>query len=81
MRKSLLILSFSVLLFNALNVKAQEEKTDEYNKWTFELNAGQSKGIKPYSIDYFGSDPGKFFGGFTINNFNGGSLPEIMIWA
>lgn len=73
MRKSLLILSFSVLLFNALNVKAQEEKTDEYNKWTFELNAGQSKGIKPYSIGYFGSDPGKFFGGVTINNYNGGA--------
>ena len=25
------------------------------------------------NIDYFGSDPGKFFGGFTINNFNGGA--------
>ncbi|MBN8567752.1 MAG: OmpA family protein [Flavobacteriales bacterium] len=73
MRKSLLILSFSVLLFSTFNVKAQEEKTDEYNKWTFELNAGQSKGIKPYSIGYFGSDPGKFFGGVTINNYNGGA--------
>ncbi len=45
---------------------------DEYNKWSFEFNLGQSKGIKPYSDGYFGSDPGKELGAVTLNHYSGG---------
>jgi OmpA-OmpF porin, OOP family len=51
----------------------ESEINDVYNKWSFEFNFGQSKGIKPYSEGYFASHPGKFFGGVTLNHFSGGA--------
>ena len=69
MKKSLLLLTFS--LFAITNGIAQEKDKKEisndandakivkntYNKWTVEVIAGQSKGIKPYSDGYFSSNP------------------------
>mgnify|MGYP006181518073 CR=1 FL=1 len=69
MKKLILLISFSVLTFT--QSFAQDEDTlktdinDEYNKWSFEFNLGQSKGIKPYSTGYFGSDPNKTSFGFV----------------
>ncbi|MFZ4679875.1 MAG: OmpA family protein, partial [Flavobacterium sp.] len=42
---------------------------DTYNKWSLEFDLGQSRGGRPYSEGYFGSDPGKFLGGFQINHY------------
>ena len=74
MKKLILLISFSVFtLTQALAQDSiQSTVTDEYNKWSFEINVGQSKGIKPYSVGYFGSDPGKELGGITINHYSGG---------
>lgn len=84
MKKSLLLLTFS--LFAITNGIAQEKDKKEisndandakivkntYNKWTVEVNAGQSKGIKPYMPGYFSSDPNTYLGSFKFNNFGGG---------
>ena len=81
MKKSLLLLTFSLLAIT--NGIAQEKDKKEisndandakivknsYNKWTFEVNAGQSKGIKPYMPGYFSSDPNTYLGSFKFNNF------------
>lgn len=74
MKKLILLISFSVLpLTQAVAQDSiQSTVTDEYNKWSFELNVGQSKGIKPYSVGYFGSDPGKELGAITLNHYSGG---------
>ena len=41
---------------------------DTYNQWSLEFDLGQSRGGRPYSKDYFGSDPSKFLGGFQLNH-------------
>jgi OOP family OmpA-OmpF porin len=51
----------------------KEIVTDTYNKWSVELDLGQSKGTKPYAPGYFGSDPSKFLGGFQLNHFGLGA--------
>lgn len=71
MRKNLLVvLTAAVLPY--VGFSQDEIKTDEYNKWSIELNVGQSKGIKPYAEGYFASHPGKFFGGVMLNHYGGG---------
>ena len=42
---------------------------DTYNRWSVEFDLGQSRGGRPYSEGYFGSDPSKFLGGFQLNHF------------
>ena len=41
---------------------------DTFNRWSVEFDLGQSRGGRPYSKDYFGSDPSKFLGGFQLNH-------------
>lgn len=74
MKKLILLISFSVFTLTQAIAQdsIQSTVTDEYNKWSFEVNVGQSKGIKPYAVGYFGSDPGKSLGGIDINHFSGG---------
>lgn len=76
MKKLILLISFSVLPFSQSFAQDKDtlktELNDEYNKWSFEFNLGQSKGIKPYSPGYFGSDPTKSFGSVTLNHYSGG---------
>ena len=54
----------SLLLTSSMSVLAQENEvkkdtaSSEYNKWTIEATVGQAKGVRPYSIGYFSSDPG-----------------------
>ena len=46
---------------------------ETFNKWSIEADFGQAKGSKPYSTGYYGNNPGKFFGGFTINHIGVGA--------
>jgi OOP family OmpA-OmpF porin len=46
----------------------QEIVYDSYNKWSIELEAGQSKGTKPYAVGYYYSNPNKHFA-FEFNHF------------
>ncbi|MEZ4837652.1 OmpA family protein [Flavobacterium sp.] len=72
MKKNLLILSLSIFIQATSFAQDSTEvsKVDEYNKWSIELSAGQSKGIKPYSTGYFASNPDKVLGSFTFNHYN-----------
>ena len=42
----------------------------DYNKWTLEVTAGQSKGTKPFTDGYYSSNPENFFGTVQINTFS-----------
>ncbi len=44
----------------------------DYNKWTIELTAGQSKGTRPFSEGYYSSNPDSFFGTVNVNTFSVG---------
>lgn len=71
MKKNLLIaLTITLPILGFSQSENSEIKTDEYNKWSIELNAGQSKGIKPYAENYFASHPEKFFGGVMLNHYS-----------
>lgn len=66
-----------IIVFALTSAKAQTESIDTskvvYNKWTVEVNIGQSKGIKPYHENYFSSNPDKFWGRVQLNNFGLGA--------
>lgn len=72
MKKSLLLLSLSLLTFTSINAQVVDTtgvKIDTYNKWSIELSVGQAKGIKPYEEGYYSSNPGRLFGGVQANSF------------
>ena len=82
MRKQLLLLSFLAMAFNDVQAQetmnndtlvappmAQESSLETYNRWSVEINAGQSKGIKPYNTGYFYSDPTKHIT-FDLNHYD-----------
>ncbi|HEU0137628.1 MAG TPA: OmpA family protein [Flavobacterium sp.] len=81
MKKSLLLLSFLALTFVDANAQDdgtanQEEKVmdsplDSYNRWSVEVNVGQSKGIKPYAQGYYYSDPTRTFN-LEVNHYSAG---------
>ena len=80
MKKSLLLLSMFALTYSATAQEDTEMNDDKvmsdprtsYNRWSVDINAGQSKGIKPYAEGFFGSNPREYFGGFDINHFGAG---------
>ncbi|TBX66980.1 OmpA family protein [Flavobacterium silvisoli] len=51
----------------------KEIQGDTYNRWSIEVDFGQSKGGKPYADGYFASDPDKFMGGFQFNHYGIGA--------
>lgn len=81
MKNSLLLLPFLLFTFAAAIAQDQTKKenskeannaiieSDTYNKWTVEVIAGQSKGIRPYNQGYFSSNPERAFGSFQFNSF------------
>ena len=80
--KKIILIHFLALTFasnyaqsksNAYDKSASSDTkktTSSYNKWSLELSAGQSKGVKPYTPGYYSSESQTFIGGFKINNFN-----------
>ena len=76
MKKTILLLSLSLLTFSAINAQVVDTtnvQIDSYNRWSIELTAGQSKGIRPYSDGYYSSNPAKFLGRFQVNSFGLGA--------
>lgn len=73
------ITALSLLLVSAVSVNAQDNKiqqdstSPEYNRWTIEATVGQGKGVKPYAVGYFSSDPNAFFGKLQANSFSFGA--------
>lgn len=77
MKKSLILLSFTLLTISngIAQSKDNEDSNDgsSFNKWTIELNAGSSKGLKPYTMGYFASDADSYFGTFALNSYGIGT--------
>lgn len=80
MKKSLLLLSMLAMTYGVTaqedtdnkDGKVMSDQRTSYNRWSVDINAGQSKGIKPYGVGYYGSNPRENFGGFDINHFGAG---------
>lgn len=55
-------------------VFAQEttESKDEnlYNRWSFEVQAGQNKPVRPFATGYYSSDPTKYFNFSGVNHYD-----------
>ncbi|WP_264509788.1 OmpA family protein [Flavobacterium sp. N1719] len=67
----------SLLMASSVALQAQKKEevkdttaTSEFNKWTIEATVGQAKGVKPYAVGYFSSDPGAFLGKPQANSFS-----------
>lgn len=76
MKKGLLLLTlFSIGSIYSQDTETTDEKStgSDYNRWTVEVSAGQSKGLNPFTPGYSSSEPGKVVGKFTINNFGIGA--------
>lgn len=58
------------LFQGATTAHAQENSTISYDKWSVEFNAGQSKGVKPYSVGYYSSNPNQYFNFSGVNHFD-----------
>ena len=43
--------------------------TQTANKWSVEASVGQTKGLRPYSVGYYSSNPDKLFGQVNINTY------------
>ena len=81
----LLLICLTTLSINAQNgpkksaaktpvkTEAKPSTNDTLNKWSFEINVGQSKGVKPYSTGYFSSNPEQTLGSIRINYYNVGA--------
>lgn len=85
MKKGLLLLTFSLLAITTSVAQKKDKKEvsneandakivkNTYNKWTVEVNAGNSKGIRPYTDGYFSSDPDTYLGVYKFNSYNIGA--------
>jgi len=84
MKKRLLLIPFTFLAISSglaqesgkkENIKDDNDaviQEDTYNKWTVELNVGQSKGTRPYTAGYYSSNPNSVFGSVKPNYYNVG---------
>jgi OmpA-OmpF porin, OOP family len=52
------------------NAEIAKDSIDIHNKWTIELNVGQTKGVRPYATGYYSSKPNGLFGQFEANSFS-----------
>lgn len=76
MKKSLLLislLSFAPLFSQTDETTEGENQSSGYNRWTVEFNAGQSKGVRPYTAGYSSSESGRSFGTLKLNSFSLGA--------
>ncbi|MFC6877067.1 OmpA family protein [Flavobacterium myungsuense] len=85
MKKSLLLLSISLLAItttiaqNKVKKETPKKETNDatiksntFNRWTVEVSAGRSKGIKPYNDGYFGSNSNDYLGTLGFNSYSAG---------
>jgi OOP family OmpA-OmpF porin len=75
MKKIVLIASLlhAIILFGQTNESSTDTLSENYNKWTIELTAGQLKGVTPFSEGYFSSESSSFFGQLDVNSFSLGA--------
>ena len=74
MKKSLLLISLLSFapIFSQTDESSDEQQSSGFNRWTVEVNAGQSVGLNPFTDGYSSSEPGKVFN-FNFNSFGLGA--------
>ncbi|MBS7786872.1 OmpA family protein [Flavobacterium sp. CYK-55] len=78
MKHRLLLLSFALLAITAGYSQKKDDAKEandtglakDYNKWTLEFTAGQSKGTRPFTDGYYSSNPDQLFGSIRANSFS-----------
>lgn len=70
MKKIIFIIAISSFgtLFAQETTDAEEKSL--YNRWSFEVNAGQNKPVRPFASGYYSSDPTKSFNFSGMNHFD-----------
>ncbi|MEC4048365.1 OmpA family protein [Flavobacterium sp. SUN046] len=54
-------------------VKPVEVQDEDFNRWTLEVNAGQSKGVKPYETGFYSSQTKSVLGKVQFNSYSIGA--------
>ncbi len=69
---SISLLTFSIAFSQDKDIKDAKDSGEikDYNKWTLEVTAGQSKGTRPFTEGYYSSNPATFLGTVKINTFS-----------
>lgn len=70
MKKTVVTTLFLSLLSLSISAQEKEAKTDsDFNRWSFEVNAGTNKAIKPFGEGYSSSDETKL-NAFVLNHYD-----------
>jgi len=62
-------IQYIVACFFALSLSFAQSN-DDFNKWSVEVNAGQSKGITPFTENYYSSNPKDYFNITNVNHYD-----------
>lgn len=70
MKKIILIIAIGC--FGTLSAQDAPDTKEKslYNRWSFEVNAGQNKPVHPFATGYYSSDPTKYFNFSGVNHYN-----------
>ncbi|OYQ39651.1 hypothetical protein CHU92_04580 [Flavobacterium cyanobacteriorum] len=52
--------------------KSAFQKDSLYNRWSFEVLAGQNKAVRPFSEGYYSANPNNYFNFSGVNHFDAG---------
>ncbi len=76
MKKNILFLSVGLLAFAQVSAQTDENDAKEvsqeavFNRWTVEAGVGQAKGIRPFTENYYSSNPNSVLGTVDLNSYN-----------
>ena len=65
-----LVSSFGTVFAQDTTETAESKDKNLYNRWSFEVQAGQNKPVRPFATVYYSSDPGKLFSFSGTNHIN-----------
>jgi OOP family OmpA-OmpF porin len=73
--KYIVLYSFLVISSLSFGQNESQEVSDEneFDRWSIEVNAGMNKPTKPFTFNYYSSDPKKYFNISSVNHFDVGA--------
>lgn len=72
MNKFFNILFFSISFFSYSqdSIKSIKSSDNRFNRWSVEFFAGQSKGVRPFTDNYYSSNPRDYFNLSSVNHYD-----------